>query len=88
MQLQYAFCARFAETGDKGTFSVIGGGINILRIPVLPATIPTLSVIVRLVFTIEECDRQHELTVELLGPDGQQLAGWPLVTPVCLQAAH
>src|SRR6266404_7969129 len=79
MQLQYAFCANYAETGEAGTFSVMGAGINVLRVPRLPALIRALYVIARVTFTVEERERQHELAVDLIGPDGERLSGWPLV---------
>jgi hypothetical protein len=82
MRLEYAFCANYAETGDAGTVSVVGAGINVLRVATLPAQVRTLYVIARVTFTPEERDRQHELQVDLLGPDGERLSGWPLVAPM------
>ena len=79
MELEYAFCANYAETGEAGTVSVIGAGINVLRVATLPAQLRTLYVIARVTFTPAERDRQHELVVDLIGPNGERLSGWPLV---------
>lgn len=82
MQLEYAFCANYAETGEAGTVSVMGAGINVLRVATLPAQVRTLYVIARVTFTPEERDRRHELEIDLRGPDGERLSGWPLVAPM------
>lgn len=79
MRLEYAFCANYAETGEAGSVAVMGAGINVLRVATLPAQVRTLYVIARVTFTPEERDRPHELEVDLLGPDGKRLFGWPLM---------
>jgi hypothetical protein len=82
MQLEYAFCANYAETGEAGTVSVIGAGINVLRVATLPAQVRSLYVIARVTFAREERGRPYELEIDLLGPEGKRLSGWPLVAPM------
>lgn len=58
---------------QDGKLYVLGGGISTIGVPVFPAMHPALSLAVGLEFTPSECNRQHDLEVRLLDPDGHDL---------------
>jgi hypothetical protein len=74
MELKFAFLAEAAKVEESGIFSVIGGGFDVLRnAGPFPAKKRTMSLLGRLELTDAECRTQHELVVELIGPDGRTL---------------
>lgn len=68
MDLAYAFLAKFADTTRDGTFALVGGGFEVVAAPALPVTVPALAVVIRLLVPPNECGREHELRVDLVGP--------------------
>jgi hypothetical protein len=73
-EVDFAFLADAAETIPGQKFHVLGGGINRLGGPSFPLRHPHLAVVVSLVITAVEMDREHELRFVLLTPDGAELA--------------
>lgn len=73
MRLEYAILARAAHAGERGTFSILGGGLDTLGATGVPLVVPSLGIVIRLSGTAEEGSRSHQLTVELYGPDGSKL---------------
>jgi hypothetical protein len=72
MKLEYAFLADAAKVEENGLFSVLGGGFDILReAGKFPATKPAMVLLARIMVAPEECEKRHELLVQLVAPDGQ-----------------
>ena len=42
MELDYGFCAKFADIGPDGRVGAIGGGVSLLAVPQLPAALSHL----------------------------------------------
>lgn len=71
MKLDFAFFADAAKVADNGLFNVLGGGIDTLRVPgELPATMHSLSLIVRFRSKPEEARKGNKLDVKIVGPHG------------------
>jgi hypothetical protein len=75
IKIEYAFLARSAEVLADGTFTVIGGGIDRFICTNFPPGIPTLVLVVRLSVARDEWNKQHDLLVEIFGPDGELMPG-------------
>lgn len=74
-EIDYAFLADAAETQPGQKFHVLGGGISRLGGRSFPLRHPHLSLVVGLLVTAPEVDREHEVRFVLLGPDGAEVAG-------------
>ncbi len=74
-EIDFAFLADAAETVPGQKFHVLGGGINRLGGPQFPLRHPHLALVVSLVVTAPELDREHEIRFILLDPDGGEVAG-------------
>jgi hypothetical protein len=72
MYLAYAFLADAANYSE-GKLGVLGGDFDTLRFDTFPATLPSLSLVVKVRFTPEECGREHMLRVQLFDPAGQRV---------------
>jgi hypothetical protein len=72
MRLSHAFLAKFADTNPEGTFTVVGGGLALLPVAATPVTLPTLATVLRVLVPPDECGREHQLTVHVTGPGGQE----------------
>jgi len=70
MQLVYGFLANAAEVHPDGRFFVLGGGIDGIGIPALPAVMPNLAIVVTISFDPGECGEVHRFRLTLTGPDG------------------
>jgi hypothetical protein len=70
MRLGYAFVANAAEVGQDGRFFVLGGGIDGIEVPAVPAVMPALAIVVNISFEPEECGEVHRFRMTLTGPDG------------------
>ena len=73
MRLAYAFMAHAAEFTPDGKIYVLGGDFETLRVPVLPAIQPAMTLVVKLEVQPTECQREHRLRVELIDEDGAKL---------------
>ncbi|HEV3260208.1 MAG TPA: hypothetical protein VG013_25350 [Gemmataceae bacterium] len=74
MEVAYAFLARGGEFAPDGTLSVFGGDFTTIHGWVFPLHVPSLTVIAKLLFQREDCGRQYEVKVELVGEDNANLA--------------
>jgi hypothetical protein len=74
MELDFAFFADAAHMHEDGLFSVLRGGIDFIPARAFPATQGVLVLIVRLRTRPEEWNRNHELLVQIVGPNGEALA--------------
>jgi hypothetical protein len=73
MKVDYAFCAKYAEVGADGLFSSIGSGLEVLQPNQLPGALPMIALVIHATVSTEECQDEHQLCVELFGPDNERL---------------
>lgn len=73
MELRYAFCAKYGEIGSGGEFTVVSGGIDSLKTPQLPVTIPAATLVARIVANEQDAQAEHRLRVDLLNPRGERV---------------
>lgn len=59
-----------AANESQGKLNLLGAGITRINAPMIPWTQPQLVVIVRAFFAAEDLEKDHEIKLELLGPDG------------------
>ena len=74
-EIEYAFLADAAETPPGQKFHVLGGGIARIGARAFPFTHPHLAMVVGLLVTAPETEREHEIRFVLLDPDGGEVAG-------------
>ena len=72
MELNFAFLANSAEVID-GRFFVIGGGIDGLTVPRIPAFVPALAVIASVHFDPDECGHDYQFRTTITLPDGNDM---------------
>jgi len=75
MNVEYALLADAAQTSLDGKLYVLGGGIDRIFAEKFPATHPYLSLVLKMELHPAECEREHELEVELWNPDGNPVGG-------------
>lgn len=73
MELDFAFLADAADV-SMGKLSVLGGAFDTINVAGFPATHPMLAVVVRLLLSPNDLDRQHQLQIMLLNADGKHIA--------------
>jgi len=74
-ETEYAFLADAAETEPGQKFHVLGGGVSRLGGRTFPLRHPHLALVLGLMVTAPEVDREHEIRFVLLDPDGGEVAG-------------
>ena len=74
-EIEYAFLADAAETPPGQKFHVLGGGIARIGGRTFPLRHPHLALVVGLLVTAPETEREHEIRFVLLDPDGGEVAG-------------
>ena len=72
MKLDWAMLANFAEVRE-GLVFVVGGGIDTVNTPQLPAPL-NATILVRLLLHRTEANKQHSLELEITDEDGNSLA--------------
>src|SRR5690348_14333891 len=73
MDLDFAFLADSADV-TLGKLYVLGGAFDTIHVPALPASHPVLAVVVRLLLSPHDLDRNHVLEILLLDADGKHIA--------------
>ncbi len=73
--IEYAFLADSAETVPGQKFHVLGGGISRIAGRSFPLTHPHIALVVGLMVTAPELEREHEIRFVLLDPDGHEVTG-------------
>ncbi len=73
MKLDFAIFADSAILADNGLFSLLGGGIEWIEAPALPATCQHLVLLARFSFEAGECGKNYECVVEVTDPGGNVL---------------
>jgi hypothetical protein len=75
MKLDFVF---LADAGfalkDTGLFSVINGGINIVRCETFPGSVHSLVLLGRISFDPAECGKTQRIDINIQGPGGIELA--------------
>jgi hypothetical protein len=74
-EIDFAFLADSAETQPGHKFHVLGGGITRIGGRTFPLRHPHLALVVGLLVTAPETEREHELRIVLLDPDGAEVTG-------------
>ena len=74
-EIDFAFLADAAETSPGQKFHVLGGGITRIGGRAFPLRHPHLALVVALTVTAPETEREHELRIVLLDPDGGEVTG-------------
>ena len=74
-EIDFAFLADAAETEPGHKFHVLGGGITRIGGRSFPLRHPHLALVVGLIVTAPETEREHELRIVLLDPDGTEVTG-------------
>src|SRR5919198_685426 len=74
-EIDFAFLADAAETSPGQKFHVLGGGITRIGGRSFPLRHPHLALVVALTVTSPETEREHELRIVLLDPDGREVTG-------------
>ena len=72
-EIDFAFLADAAETQPGHKFHVLGGGITRIGGRTFPLRHPHIALVVGLVVTAPETEREHELRIVLLDPDGAEV---------------
>jgi hypothetical protein len=73
-EIEYVFLADAADARPGQKFSVLGGGISRLGGPSLPIRHPHLALVVGLRVAPGELGRDHDVSFQLLRPDGTEVA--------------
>jgi hypothetical protein len=73
MHLVDAFFASAAEVTPDGRCFILGGGIEALLVPQLNVTIPSIAMLARIHFDLEECNRDQAFTLQATSPLGEDL---------------
>ena len=73
--IEYAFLADAAESQPGQKFHVLGGGVSRIGGATFPLRHPHLALVIGLLVTAPEVDREHEIRFVLLDPDGAEVAG-------------
>ena len=76
-EIDFAFLADAAETQPGQKFHVLGGGITRIGGRTFPLRHPHLALVVGLLVTAPETEREHELRIVLLDPDGARSPARP-----------
>ena len=73
--IEYAFLADAAESQPGQKFHVLGGGVSRVGGRTFPLRHPHLALVLGLLVTAPEVDREHEVRFVLLDQDGSEVAG-------------
>ncbi len=84
MQFAYGFLADAVQTSNDGKFNVLGGGFESIFVREFPTAHPVMGLFVKIDVLPAECDKPHDLKIELWDPDGtlvQRLEGQFTASP-------
>jgi hypothetical protein len=74
MELDHAILADVVSHRPDGKLDIHGAGFDTLYATAVPVRHPRMDLVLRLLFTPHELERQHHLLVVLLTADGDELA--------------
>ena len=69
MKLDFAFLAEAAVVNPQGIFNVLNGGLTQALSRAFPSILPPMSLIARLHFDRDECDKSHHAIVTVFDPN-------------------
>jgi hypothetical protein len=72
MEVEFAFLADAAQSSNNKLY-VLGAGFDRIQAARFPAVHQLMSLVLKLKLHPAECDREHNLEVELWDPDGQAM---------------
>jgi hypothetical protein len=72
MEVEFAFLADAAQASGNKLY-VLGAGFDRIFAAQFPAVHPLMALVLKLKLHPAECDREHNLEVELWDPDGQAM---------------
>jgi hypothetical protein len=72
-EIEYAFLADAAQVQPGQKFHVLGGGVTRIAGPTLPFVHPHLALVLGLRLGPPDRDKEHELSFEVIAPDGSQV---------------
>jgi uncharacterized protein DUF6941 len=72
--VEFAFLADAAETPPGQKFHVLGGGVTRIGGPGFPLRHPHIALVICLAVTVPEFNREHEVRIVLLDPDGHEIS--------------
>ena len=75
MEVEYGFLADGAQTSSDGKLYVLGGGIDRIFAKQFPAVHPMMALVLKIRLHPSECEREHNLELELWDPDGNPIGG-------------
>jgi hypothetical protein len=75
VDLRFLLLADAAIVREFGKMDILGAGIKTIFTPGVPAVQATLTVAAWLDMTLDEASAQHEVEIQITGPDGQPIAG-------------
>lgn len=73
MELQYGFCAKFAEVGPDGYFAVFGGGLDKVAATQVPAVVQSMALLIHLTLDRKDIQSEHKIRVDLFSPKNERL---------------
>ncbi len=71
MEVEFAFLADAAQTSSDGKLYALGAGIDKVFTPGFPVAHSHVSLVVKIKVHPTECDRDHQLEIQLWDPDGK-----------------
>jgi hypothetical protein len=75
MDIPFAFFAEHAQVMPDGRMNVLGLDTRHLVAPTFPLVLPSIFLVVKVIFEPEERTGKHRLTAQMVGPDeGTKLA--------------
>jgi len=80
MEIEYAFLARYADLSSDGTLSILGAGLEVVRAPSFPRTLP-LAVVARL-NDINDASVPIVLEFDATTTEGKSILAAPFVIPL------
>jgi hypothetical protein len=72
MEVRYFFLARYLESLPDGSFSAIGGGLEVIQATALPHLIPSMSVYAKLALDRADIGQRHALRIRAVAPGDEQ----------------
>ena len=73
MELRHAFVADAAQSTPDGKIWVLGGDFDTIFVPKFPVMHPAMALVLKITMQPLECDREHQLRIELVDDDGKKV---------------
>jgi|SRR5882724_12429932 len=73
MELDFSLFAEAAEVKENGMINLLGGRLDFVSAPAFPATFHSLFVVVSVLASPAEFEKDHEFLCEVVGPNGKKV---------------